>query len=72
MYELLDYYGYFTMGEVVKDFKRLGDYRLRVRSLPLLESYLKSPSYIPWPISWTIGPWGEPAWGEKGPEPQWE
>ncbi|KAG8178339.1 hypothetical protein JTE90_029293 [Oedothorax gibbosus] len=66
-YELLDIYGYFTLGQVFKDFKRLGGYRLRVGSLPSLESYLKSPSYTKWPISWPTA-----AWGGKGPEPQWE
>ncbi|KAG8189607.1 hypothetical protein JTE90_018963 [Oedothorax gibbosus] len=66
-HELLDFYAYLTMGQVFKDFKRLGDYRLRVRSLPSLESYLKSPSYKRWPIWSPMA-----AWGGKEPEPQWE
>ncbi|KAG8185287.1 hypothetical protein JTE90_023896 [Oedothorax gibbosus] len=66
-YEMLDVYGYFTKGMVFQDFKRLGDYRLRVRSLPSLKSYLESPEYNRWPI------WAPfLAWGGRGPEPVWE
>ncbi|CAL1285169.1 unnamed protein product [Larinioides sclopetarius] len=65
-YDTIDFYRY-LIPNVLADFPTLRDYQERVKSLPELQNYLKSPTYTRWPIFSPVA-----SWGGKGPEPKQE
>ncbi|GBL79814.1 Glutathione S-transferase class-mu isozyme 1 [Araneus ventricosus] len=65
-YEALDFYLY-LIPNVLADYPALKEYHQRIRNLPELQAYLKSPQYQRWPI-FSI----HAQFGGKGPEPKQE
>ncbi|CAL1285174.1 unnamed protein product [Larinioides sclopetarius] len=65
-YEALDFYLY-LIPNVLADFPALKEYHQRIRNLPELQKYLKSPQYQRWPL---FSPHAQ--FGGSGPEPKQE
>ncbi|GIX83678.1 glutathione S-transferase Mu 1 [Caerostris extrusa] len=65
-YDVLDFYSY-LIPNVLDDLPNLKEYKQRIKNLPELQNYLKSSTYVSWPI---FSPLAQ--FGGKGPEPKHE
>ncbi|KAF8766817.1 glutathione S-transferase Mu 1-like [Argiope bruennichi] len=63
-YHVIDYLRY-LIPNLLTDFPNLRDHQDRIRNLPELRKYLKSPAYKPWPL---FSPAAQ--FGGEGPEPK--